>query len=143
MKIKQMMSRKVFRTFWVSFLLVYVLPLCLLVMLELRMFGVMEQDLNTQSRLTLEQYRAETDGQLYALMRGGDSMMVNEKVIYFSTIGNPLEYTVNAGCFAMLRSLMRDVSALSMSNNEIESAYIYFRESDSVVGSSFMTADKY
>lgn len=143
MRIKQMLSRKVFRGFITSFLLAFVLPLCLLIALGLRMFSGMETDLNTKSRLALEQYRAETDGQLYALMRGGDNMMVSEKVLYFSTIGDPLEYTVNTGCFTMLRSLMQDVSTLSMSNEDVDNAYIYFANSDSVVGSSFMSADVY
>lgn len=143
MRFKQMLSRKVFRGFLSSFLIAFVLPLCLLVVLGLRMFAGMAQDQSTKSRLALEQYRAGTDGQLYALMRSGDNMMVNEKVLYFSTIGDPLEYTVSTACFTMLRSLMQDVSTLSMSNEDIESAYLYFFNSDSVVGSSFMSADVY
>lgn len=143
MNMKQMLSRKVFRGFLSSFLLAFVLPLSLLVFAMFNIFSSMKQDLDTNSRLALEQYRAGTDGQLYALMRSGDNLMASEKVFYFSTIGDPLEYTVSSACFTMLRSLMQDVSTLAMSNADIESAYLYFPNSDSVVGSSFMSAQVY
>lgn len=142
-QLQAMLSRKVFRNFMLSFFAAFVLPLGLLVAVMFRTLGAVETEMRTSGRLGLEQFCSRVDGQLYGVLRAGDNLIVGEKVLYFSTIADPLEYTVNTACFTMLRSLMKDVSTLIFSNDDISDCYLHFGRSGSVVSTSFWTAERY
>ena len=141
---RQRMRKKVYRTFLMSFLLVFVLPAIALVGFMTHMLGTVEKELETSNRLLLEQLKSGADGQLFAVTRIGDTLVVDDKVLYFSTIADPLQYLNNITAFQTLRTLIQEMTSLQIANASINNSYIYFERSQKVIANSVMTgADFY
>jgi len=108
------------------------------------MLGTVEKELETSNRLLLEQLKSGADGQLFAVMRIGDTLVVDDKVLYFSTIADPLQYLNNITAFQTLRTLIQEMTSLQIANSSINNSYIYFERSQKVIANSVMTgADFY
>jgi two-component system response regulator YesN len=140
---RPMMKRKVFRTFLVSFLSVFVLPTILLVFVLSAMLGNISEETKANDRLKLSEFLASADARLFALQRGGDGLIVSEKIQYLSSVPNPLEYTTSTGYFTVLRSLMQEISTLAIGSEDILGAYVYFPNTDYVVASSYVSGERY
>ena len=141
---RQRMRKKVYRTFLMSFLLVFVLPAIALVGFMTHMLGTVEKELETSNHLLLEQLKSGADGQLFAITRIGDTLVVDDKVLYFSTIADPLQYLNNITAFQTLRTLIQEMTSLQIANASINNSYIYFERSQKVIANSVMTgADFY
>ncbi|MDD2648204.1 MAG: AraC family transcriptional regulator [Eubacteriales bacterium] len=140
---RPMIKRKVFRTFLASFLSVFVLPTILLVCVLSAMLGNIREETAVNDRLKLSEFLASVDARLYALQRGGDGLIVSEKIQYLSSVSNPLEYTTSTGYFTVLRSLMQEISTFAIGSEDIINAYVFFSDTDYVVASSYLSAQRY
>ncbi len=136
---RQRMRKKVYRTFLMSFLLVFVLPAIALVGFMTNMLGTVEKELETSNHLMLEQLKSGADGQLFAVMRIGDTLVADDKVLYFSSIVDPLQYLNNITAFQTLRTLIQQMTSLQIANASINNSYIYFERSQKVIANSVMT----
>ncbi len=140
-----LLRRKFFRNFFLSLLLVFVLPaLALTAALTSTLHGA-EQEMQTQRRLLLEQIKGGMDAQLISLMRMGEKLVADDKVLYFATREDPLAHLSSPTTFDTLRQLMAELSSISMSNSAIARCYLYFQKSDKVLsaGSMFDSEDFY
>ncbi len=140
-----LLRRKFFRNFFLSLLLVFVLPtLALTGALTSTLHGA-EQEMRTQRRLLLEQIKGGMDAQLISLMRMGEKLVADDKVLYFATRADPLAHLSSPTTFETLRQLMAELSSISMSNSAIARCYLYFQKSDKVLsaGSMFDSQDFY
>ena len=140
---RRRMRKKVYRTFLLSFLLVFVLPAAALVGFMTNMLGTVEKELETSNRLMLEQLKSQADGQLYAVMRIGDTLMVDDKVLYFSSIQDPMKYLHNITSFQTLRTLIQEMTSLQIANAGVGSSYLYFARSQKVIANTVMTGPDY
>jgi len=140
---RQRMRKKVYRAFLLSFLLVFVLPAAALVGFMANMLGTVEKELETSNHLMLEQMKSGADGQLYAVMRIGDTLVSDEKVLYFSTIADPLRYLNNITAFQTLRTLIQEMTSLQIANSSVSSSYLYFVRSQKVIANTVMTGQDY
>lgn len=140
---RQRMRKKVYRTFLLSFLLVFVLPATALVGFMANMLGTVEKELETSNRLMLEQMKSGADGQLYAVTRIGDTLVADDKVLYFSTIADPLQYLNNITAFQTLRTLIQEMTSLQIANSSVSSSYLYFARSQKVIANTVMPGQDY
>ncbi len=140
---RQRMRKKVYRTFLLSFLLVFVLPAAALIGFMTNMLGTVEKELETSNRLMLEQLKSQADGQLFAVMRIGDTLMVDDKVLYFSSISDPMQYLHNITAFQALRTLIQEMTSLQIANASVSSSYLYFERSQKVIANTVMTGPDY
>ena len=140
---RQRMRKKVYRTFLLSFLLVFVLPAAALVGFMSNMLGTVEKELETSNHLMLEQMKSGADGQLYAVTRIGDTLVADDKVLYFSTIADPLRYLNNITAFQTLRTLIQEMTSLQIANSSVSSSYLYFARSQKVIANTVMTGQDY
>ncbi len=137
------MRKKVYRTFLLSFLLVFVLPAIALVGFMANMLDTVEKELETSDRLMLEQLKSGADGQLFAVMRIGDTLVVDDKVLYFATATDPMQYLNNITAFQTLRTLIQEMTSLQVANTGVNSSYVYFARSHKVIANTVMTAEDY
>ncbi len=140
---RQRMRKKVYRTFLLSFLLVFVLPAAALVGFMANMLGTVEKELETSNHLMLEQMKSGADGQLYAVTRFGDTLVADDKVLYFSSIADPLQYLNNITAFQTLRTLIQEMTSLQIANSSVGSSYLYFTRSQKVIANTVMTGQDY
>jgi AraC-like DNA-binding protein len=140
---RQRMRKKVYRTFLLSFLLVFVLPAAALVGFMANMLGTVEKELETSNHLMLEQMKSGADGQLYAVTRIGDTLVADDKVLYFSTIADPMRYLNNITAFQTLRTLIQEMTSLQIANSSVSSSYLYFTRSQKVIANTVMTGQDY
>ena len=140
---RQRMRKKVYRTFLKSFLLVFVLPVVALIGFMTNMLTTVERELETSNRLALEQLKSGPDGQFFSIMRIGDTLVVDDKLLYFSTMPDPMQYLNNLTTFQTLRSLTQEMTTIQVSNASIENCYIYFSRSGKVVSNTVMDASDY
>ncbi len=140
---RQRMRKKVYRTFLLSFLLVFVLPAVALVGFMVHMLGTVEKELQTSNRLVLEQMKSGADTQLYAVMHIGDTLVVDDKVLYFTSISDPMQYLNNITAFQTLRGLIQEMTSLQIANAGISESYIYLGRSGKVIANTVMTGQDY
>ncbi len=140
---RKRLRKKVYRTFLLSFLLVFVLPAAALIGFMTNMLGTVEKELETSNRLMLEQLKSQADGQLFAVMRMGDTLMADDKVLYFSSIVDPMQYLHNITSFQTLRTLIQEMTSLQIANAGISSSYLYFERSQKVIANTVMTGQDY
>ena len=140
---RKRLRKKVYRTFLLSFLLVFVLPAAALVGFMTNMLGTVEKELEISNRLMLEQLKSQADGQLFAVMRMGDTLMVDDKVLYFSSISDPMQYLHNITSFQTLRTLIQEMPSLQIANAGISSSYLHFARSQKVIANTVMTGPDY
>lgn len=140
---RQRIRKKVYRTFLLSFLLVFVLPAAALVGFMANMLGTVERELETSNHLMLEQMKSGADGQLYAVTRIGDTLVADDKVLYFSTIADPMRYLNNITAFQTLRTLIQEMTSLQIANSSVSSSYVFFTRSQKVIANTVMTGQDY
>lgn len=140
---RKRLRKKVYRMFLMSFLLVFVLPAAALVGFMANMLGTVEKELEISNRLMLEQLKSQADGQLFAVMRMGDSLMIDDKVLYFSSISDPMQYLNNITSFQTLRTLIQEMTNLQITEAGISSSYLYFTRSQKVIANTVMTGQDY
>lgn len=140
---RKRLRKKVYRTFLLSFLLVFVLPAAALIGFMTNMLGTVEKELETSNRLMLEQLKSQADGQLFAVMHMGDTLMVDDKVLYFSSISDPMQYLHNITSFQTLRSLIQEMTNLQIANAGVSSSYLHFARSQKVIANTVMTGQDY
>ncbi len=140
---RQRMRKKVYRTFLLSFLLVFVLPAVALVGFMVHMLGTVEKELETSNRLVLEQMKSGADTQLYAVMRIGDTLVADDKVLYFTSISDPMRYLNNITAFQTLRTLIQEITGLQIANAGVSESYIYLGRSGKVIANTVMTGQDY
>ena len=135
---RKRLRKKVYRTFLLSFLLVFVLPAIALVGFMAHMLGTVEKELETSNQLMLEQMKSGADGQLYSIMHMGDTLVVDDKVLYFSAISDPMDYLNNITAFQTLRSLTQEMTTLQVSNAFIDNGYLFLSRSQKVISNTVM-----
>ena len=142
--LRDLMKRKVFRTFVVSFGLVFVLPVCILMGYVITAMNTAQLERETANRLILAQYQSAVDGRFEAVMRMGDGFVVDDRVQYFVAVHNPLEHLNNTTTFEMLRTLLLDFTKQNTMTDEVTSAYVAFLPAGKVVSNAIAdTSDFY
>lgn len=141
--LRQRLHKKVYRTFLRSFLLVFVLPAAALIIFMTHMLGTVEQELKTANRLMLEQFKSAADGQFYAIQRTGDTLMVDDKVLYFSYLNDPMQYLNNITAFQTLKSLMQEIATIQISSASVDSCYLYLSRNKKVISNTVMDGQDY
>ena len=127
-----LLKRKTFRTFFISFMLVFLLPLTLMAAAYTQSFRRAERELEYTNRLALEQFRSGADARLLSITRVAAGLLTDERTLYFAGQKAPLSLLGNSTSFTMLRTLLNEVSGVSVAGNEIALCYITFTISESV-----------
>lgn len=138
--VRQLMRRKAYRTFFVSFVLIFLLPLLVLAAVMLRMSGNVRQETEMSSQLVLAQFKSGVDSQLYTVMRLADNMLVDDKALYFAERDDPMRYLNNISSFQMLKNLAQEVGAMSTSYVDITQCYLYLPRSEKVISNTISDA---
>ena len=131
-KLLQRLRKKVYRTFLASFLVVFVLPVLVLAGYIANTVGILQRDMENQSRLTLEQFKSGLDSQLYSIMQVADRLADNETVLYYIDRPSMLDTMSSVTAYARLKDLQNELTAINVSNADIGVCYVYFAESDTI-----------
>lgn len=141
--VRQLMRKKAYRTFFTSFIMIFLLPVLVLAGVVIRMSVSMEQETETASRLALEQFKSSVDGQLYTVMRVADSIVVDDKSLYFAERDDPMRYLNNISTFQMLKSLTQEVGLLSTVYSDIEQCYLFLPRSGKIISNTITEASDF
>lgn len=136
----ELMKQKAYRSFVLSFLGVFVLPMLLMLFFMNRTLDIAQSEERIANQLMLEQYKNGVDGQMYAIKRIGDTLIVDDKALLFSSAGRDSDYLRSATVFQAIRSLMQQVSTINVSNDQIGRVYLYFPKSGKVISNTTMDA---
>ncbi len=141
--VRMLMRRKAFRTFFVSFICAFLVPVLVLARVVFTLSENVERDLQISAQLALEQIRAGIDGRLYAVMRTADSILLDDKSLYFAERDDPMRTLNNLTSFQMLRSLTQQVGLLSVAYSDIDQCYLYLPRSGKVISNTITDASDF
>lgn len=134
--LRQLMRKKAYRTFFFSFILVFLLPVMVLLWVVGWSANAVRQESAASTRLTLEQLISGMDVQLSTAMRLTDSMLVDDKALYFAERDDPMRYLNNISSFQMLRNLTEEVGILPNTYGDIEQSYLYLPRSRKIISNT-------
>lgn len=142
--VRQLMRRKAYRTFFFSFILAFLLPVLALFAVMSRLTAVVQLETEKSNQLVLEQFINGVDGQLYTVMRLADSLLVDDKALYFAERDDPMRLLNNISSFQMLKNLTQEVGIMPTTYADIELCYLYLPRSDKIISNTISdSADFY
>ncbi len=137
---RTLLKQKAYRSFLFSFLCIFVLPTLLMLYFMSSTLSIAQNEERIATQLMLEQYKNGVDGQMNAIKRIGDTLVVDDKALLFSSAKDETEYLKSTTVFQAIRGLMQQVATITIANEHIEVAYLYFPMSSKVISNTAMDA---
>ena len=135
---RKLIHNRAFRSFLSSFLLMFVLPTIIMFYFMSNTLGAIDSEEHLANQLMLEQFKNGVDGQMLTIKRIGDTLIVDDKAMLFSTAKASENYLRSASIFQAIRALMQQVSTINTVNDNVEVSYLYFANSQKIISSTTM-----
>lgn len=132
-KFKRISKKKVFWTFLLSYLLIFLLPTLALVYSSNSSLSLIDQRLETDNRLMLEQFYSGADTLFITAQRVGDLLAFDTATSYFSD-RNDFNHQLNSAyAYQNVKHLQTQLSNISTIYTQVKGCYIFYSFSERVL----------